>query len=427
MSGKKLKAQSTQHKASSKKYGIQSTRRGSRSGNWLAAVVLWTVAVANFTQGVFADAITFAGSSIALRDCRVEGLRGGKVHYTDARGQRQQRAIEEVRAIAFDDLPALEVAEQSLGETNHADGLVPLLRALLQGETELHRQWVRCRLVRFHEARGETVEAISHAAVIMGGSDDPSWKSIEPTGALNDASFAAVKEAHENLQIAARKNGHAELRAVLDRLSKKIQPLHDRLVAEHPSEPAALGGTLSGIAVQSIKDGQAGANPAVTAPETTAAPPPPVRSNPRAATPARAASPSKALESPTTDAASPQAIDSLLEKARNADALARCESVRIDPGDRDLAHFLHQYGLALSRNGKADDAAVMFTRCAALYPFSEDACQSLIQLSILHRDAWADLEAAQRLLRMAHARAQEYQHTAAATLAVELMPSVGAR
>ena len=134
--------------------------------------------------------------------------------------------------------------------------------------------------------------------------------------------------------------------------------------------------------------------------------------------------PTKPPEAPTTDANSSQAIDSLLEKSRNVDALVRCEAVAKEPGDRDLAHFLHQYGLALARNGKPDDAAVMFTRCAAIYPASEDACHCLIQLAIIHRDALKQPDTARRLMELAQARAREHNHAAAAMLAAELLPSV---
>jgi len=392
-------------------------------------VVVWAALIGGFDSSVFADAITFTGSSISLRDCRIQALQGGQVFYTDSRGQRQRRAIEEVRAMAFDDLPALEAAEKTLGANDNPDGLIPLLGALLDSKTELHKQWVRYRLVRFHEGRGETVQAMSHAASIMGGSDDPSWKSIEPAAALNQAEFAAVKEAYDNVQAALRQTRHAELKATLERMSKKLQPLHDQLAREHTGPATVLGGTLSGISIQAIRSGEAEAPKSNAVPEVPTqperAPAKPQASPPTPpAPPAQSTTPTKPPEAPTTDASSSQAIDSLLEKSRNADALARCEAVAKEPGDRDLAHFLHQYGLALARNGKPDDAAVMFTRCAAIYPASEDACHCLIQLAIIHRDAFKQPDTARRLMELAQARAKEHNHAAAAMQAAELMPSV---
>jgi len=374
--------------------------------------------IASGASRAAADAITFVGSIIALRDCRIEGVQGGQVFYADSRGQRQRRPIEEVQAIAFDDLPSLEAAEKALGGSDDAAGLIPLLTALLDAKTELHKQWVRYRLVRYHEGKGETVQAIGHAAAIMGSTDDPSWKSIEPIAALNNAEFVAVKEAHENLLAALRQAKHAELKSTLDRMSKKIQPLHDQLAAANTGAATTLGGTLSGISIQSIKAGEAQAPKVNAVPEEAKAPPPPIRANPRAV------EAPKGLESPNTDASSPQAIDALLEKSRAIDALAQCVAVAKDPGDRDLAHFLYQYGLALARNDKADDAAVMFTRSAAIYPDSEAACHSLIQLAILHRDAMKQPSTARRLMELAHARAKEHGHAAATMLAAELMPSV---
>jgi tetratricopeptide (TPR) repeat protein len=134
----------------------------------------------------------------------------------------------------------------------------------------------------------------------------------------------------------------------------------------------------------------------------------------------------RAAETPASSSAgdSPAAIDSLLSQSKWSEALAVCERVSDNPGDRDLAHLLAQTGTALVHLDRAEDAAVAFARCAVLFPDTPDADQALIQLAIVYRDHYRKSDTARRLLQRAIDRATAQGHDSAALLARELLGSL---
>ena len=55
-----------------------------------------------------ADTLTFSGTSIPLRGCQIVAIQKGRVTYTDARGQRLQRNLDQISQLGFAGLESLD-------------------------------------------------------------------------------------------------------------------------------------------------------------------------------------------------------------------------------------------------------------------------------------------------------------------------------
>lgn len=378
---------------------------------WLfGSLAVWLCAVAA------ADSITFTTSTIPFRDCTIQAVHGGQVHYLDNRGQRQRRELEQIRALGFDGLVELDEAERALAADNTENALAFLLGAMTKARTTLQRLWIHARLAHVHGAGGEYVQAAGHAAAAM-AADDPHWRGLVPEFPVGEtASLPAVREALDHIQSAMRKVSHADLKHALEQMLWEIQPLHDRLMKEHGAASLTPGGTISGIPKSEIpKLMEAAAREAPHAPAVNHGEP---------AAPQVAATTSAANPQADAEPDSPAGIDALLAAQRWGEALGACRRVERDPGERDLARFLFQYGTALDRSGQRADAAVMFARCAVLFPESADAVHSLIQTAIIYRDHYRQLHTARGLLQQAADAAAANHHDAAGMLARELLGSL---
>lgn len=405
--------------------GRSSTARSSMNPKCGRLIVALIVLLC-MTGAGFADAITFAGSSIPLRQCKIEAIQAGEVRYTDSAGQSQRRPIEKVQALAFDGLPELDDAERAIARENYQDGLEALLSAMLKAGSDVQKLWLRARLAQIYDLQHEYVQAAGHAAAAMLMSDDPSWHRLEPTGDVNRPTYAAAKEALENLQAAARRIKTAQNKAALDRMLGKVKPVYDQLAKSYSGKPIAANTTISGISKQEIakQRGQsASSKPANEAIGPPAKKPDAEKSPGRSSTAERPAAPVVAAQNEPSEPDSPRAIDVLLGQSNWSEALSACRRIAANPGERDLGHFLFQYGSALSRSGRSDDAAVMFTRCAVLYPDSADATQSLIQTAMIYRDEYHQPQTARRLLQQAAEQAAAHGQESAAMLARELLES----
>lgn len=87
-------------------------------------------------------------------------------------------------------------------------------------------------------------------------------------------------------------------------------------------------------------------------------------------------------------------------------AFAACRSIAESFDGRDVPRFLEQYGRAAARSGEPEVAAVMLARCFVLHPASRWAPSSLLESATLHRHAFGDEDAAQRLARRSLATAR---------------------
>jgi hypothetical protein len=95
-------------------------------------------------------------------------------------------------------------------------------------------------------------------------------------------------------------------------------------------------------------------------------------------------------------------------------ALAICQRVAEDPGQRDLAQLLYQYGRALAGSAREADAAVRFMQCAIEFPSTSYATWSIMETAAIYRELYQKPDTADRLLLMAVAMAQEQGDAAAA-------------
>lgn len=332
-----------------------------------------------------ADTLTLTGSSIPLRDCRVEAVRGGRVFYLDSRGRRHRRGLDEVEALGFDGLGELDEAERALAAGDLAEGVRRLLAALVAAESDLQRSWIHVRLSMTHDLLGQHVQAAGHAAAVFAADDDPYWRRLEPLSEPDEPSYAAAREALLALQEARRRVKHPEMAPLVERMLMRVRPIHDRLAARYSGPPIEPGSTISGVLRTHIRAG--------LTPESPPAP---------ATRPAGPGDPPKPTDQPadlesreTPD--SPRAIDLLLEAQRWAQAVAACERVAQRVGKRDLGRFLHQYGRALAGDRRPRDAAVMFVRSATLFGDSAYAAASLLETAIIYRDGFRNSASARRL------------------------------
>ncbi len=367
-----------------------------------------------------ADTITFTGTGIALRGCTIQGLQGGQVQYLDPSGARQRRPISQIESLGFDGLPELDQAEAAIATEDFNMGIRALLRALLKAETDLQRVWVHARLAQVHDLNGEYVQAAGHAAEVFMLAEDVTWRELRPVSPVNEPPYPAAKDSLESLQAAARKVKSGELKREIDVMLKVVQPVAEKLARSWTGGAIAAHSTFSGLTREEITaDGSAAkppVQPATTKPGTAAA------AMPAEPVPAK---PALATAAPTSnDPRSSQVIDNLLSAGQHAQALTLCVEVEKNPGDRDLAHFLYQYGRALSLSARKKDAAVMFTRCAVLYPDSPDAGPALIETAIIYRDEFRKPEVARRLLERVIADAERDNQQSTATLAKELLSSL---
>jgi tetratricopeptide (TPR) repeat protein len=354
-----------------------------------------------------ADSITFVGSPIALRNCRMQSIQGGQIVYQDPSGKRQQRSLDDVNSISFEGLTALDDAERFIAAEDLGAGLTELMCAAIAAQSDMQRLWVRSRLARIHDARGQYVESASHAAVVFALTDDPYWRTLEPVSEPRDTSFAAAHESLLALQQASSAVRSTSLKASVDRMLIVVRPIHDRLAAAYTGPPIEPGSTISGIAKSDLAQSSAPPSPASTAAPATAS------GNSNGATDAdsnhgeSSSSTSAAHElepvstSLTNESKSAATIETLLSQLKYNDALAMCRRIESNPGERDLCQFLWQFGRASAGTGAFADAAVMFTRGGVLFPASPYAAKCLIEAAIIHRDELKNVDAARRLLSRA--------------------------
>jgi TolA-binding protein len=344
------------------------------------------------------------------------------VQYLDPAGSRQRRPINQVESMGFDGLPELDQAEAAVAIEDFPGAIMSLLRAAVNAQTDLQELWLHARLARVHDLNGDYVQAAGHAAEVFMRSDDVAWRDLRPVSSINEPLYPAAKEALDRLQSAARKVKSGELKRDIDVMIKNVQPVTERLGQQWTGGAIEPGSTISGLTRAQI----AGEQPAAASNGA------PVSRAPAAESPAVAApesAPDKPAPAPAEqpgagDPRSPQAIDALLAAGRHAQALTLCAEIEKNPGDRDLAHFLYQYGRALALASRKKDAAVMFTRCAILYPDSPDVGPALIETAMIYRDEYRKPDVARRLLERVIAQAQDDAQASTAALARELLATL---
>jgi tetratricopeptide (TPR) repeat protein len=368
-----------------------------------------------FVGPALPDTITFSGTGVALRGCTIQGIQGGQVLYLDTNNARQRRPLEQIDALGFDGLPDLDQAEAAIAQEDFETGVSALLRGMLSAQTDLQKLWLHARLARVHDLRGEYVQAAGHAAEVVMRSEDLYWKDLRPVSPINQPTYPAAKEAFDNLQAAARKVKSGELKGEIEVMLRAVRPIHERLAQTWTGGAITADSTFSGLTREEILgEAPAATKPAEPAPATVDSSKPPVAPIPAEGTPPAAGSGQSAPQSP-------EAIESLLAAGKSAEALALCQQIEKDPGERDLSRYLYQYGRALSQTGNKRDAAVMLTRCAILHPDSEDAGPALIETAIIYRDEFRKPDVARRLLQKVLADAERDGQTATAMLARELL------
>ena len=365
-----------------------------------AAIVCATSVLVSMTAAQ-ADSVTLARDrSSAIVGCRIQIISGGRVFVQDKDGKLLEFSLAEIQSLQFDELPLLAEAEPLLSARRFADSIPLLLRAAVDAKTNAQRIWALAQLSKAHAAAGQYVEAAAHAASVYALDDSAHWESLEPKApdpaTPQTVSFTAAAEAMDRLQRARSAVSNIDLRASIDRMTVIIQPLYRKLADSHKGDPYRPNATMSGIPTAVIRGEQpASASTAAPAPAENAGTPPsssPGSTAKRPSQPTRAAAPSPV---------SADEIDSLLASGDFAKATAACQAVARNPGDRDLGHFLHQYGRSLLGSGQRDEAAVMFARCALLFAGSLPSEQSLIALANIYATDYRKPETARRLLNRA--------------------------
>jgi len=257
------------------------------------------------------------------------------------------------------------------------------------------------RLNREHLAREEYVEAASHAAIVFTLREDAYWRRLEPLMEVNRPSFAAVDEARRNLLHARDRVSDGHLKGAIGRMLRAVQPVHDALASSYDGPPITPGSTLSGYAAEQIRAERFDASRPAAGAKNESNEAPRVSGTPIATEPSTDIEPRDAPPASIVNGDSSETIESHLLAGRSSEALAICERVAQAPGTRSLGQLLNQYGRALNGVNRPLDAAVMFMRCAVLYPTSAAAGPSLIETALLYQNEFRKPDVAQRLLEQA--------------------------
>ena len=212
---------------------------------WCALLTGMVIGVA--AQQAIADGLSLAGSTFPIRNCRIQSIRGGQVVYPVPSGQRQQGSLDDVATLSFENLAALDEAEQVIAERDLAAGARRLMQALLAAQTELQQEWIHARLSRIHDARGEYVQAAGHAAAVMAMTDDAYWARLEPVSQPNEPGYPAARESLHELENALRVVKAAALSASVKRMVAVVEPIEQRLKASYDGPTIEPGSTVSGI------------------------------------------------------------------------------------------------------------------------------------------------------------------------------------
>jgi tetratricopeptide (TPR) repeat protein len=355
---------------------------------------------------VMADTVTRRGASFTLRDCSVQMIAHGKVHYIGPAGQPRSEPHQEIATIGFDGVPALDKAEQHLQANDLNNARSDLLKAYLQANNDTQRLWIHSRLALLHDLRGEYVPAARHFAGVLVLDPHVSWLDLAPISEPAEASHPAMREGLQALRRAGKAAQNQRLGDVINDMIKTIEPMYRRRDVDYDGPRFEPGETLSGVPIEDIlrdRSNTSEANPSQSDDET--------RRNQR-----------KAQTSSSTSTDDPAAhIDALLDAGQFNEALARCKKLAKDPSGYPIPRLLYQYGRTLRGANRPRDAAVQFTRCAIHFPQSRFAALSLLAASEIHVSEFEDPRTAQRLLH----RAREIGETQGYEDIIEKVHSAG--
>ncbi len=387
-----------------------------------------TVAVVTavaFTSAARGDTITLHGRSFPLTDCTIDSIEAGRVYFDDARGRSQFEEVSRIAKLGFDGHDALDAGQQAMIDQDRDTAVAYLRVAAFEARDELPRLWTHVQLAQVHNFRGEFVEASGHLGTVLTIQSDPYWRRLAPNGEPNQPTLAAAEEAVQRLSEARRAARDSRVQRAIDTLLALVEPVRNQLAANYNGPAVDPRNTISGLT-------EAEARAALQATIARVAQPlaaPPQGNDPPAEAPSQeplptAIEPAVVRSSGAADA-STRAIDQMLREGRAPEAVEMCRQIARAPGERDLARFLHQYGTSLRGVDEHRDAAIMFVRCAVLYPGSEFAAPSLVETALIYRDIVGDQDGARRLLDRASELATVHRQSAVVDRIRQLKSTVG--
>jgi len=372
--------------------------------------------IGTVTNSAKADSLTLVGLSIPLKGITIRTIQNGRIYLFDASDRQGSRGLDEIDTISFDDLKEMDLAEEEFAKGNYQSALEGFLVAALKAKTDVHRLWIYQRLAQSHNYQAQYVQAAGHAATVFMLQDDLYWRRLVPRGGVNEPSYAAAAETMQKLRDAARKVKQPQLKRSINEMTAAVRPIFDKLKSNYKGEPYKSGSTISGIEKSQI--GKARIEAARKSQQPVEKPKPPktpvdVTGSKKPNPPRRSAQSSRESIGPT----SARAIDDLLAENRAIDAVELCKRIAMNPGDRELDRFLHQYGRALLRTDKKPKAAIMLLQCAISFPGSQYAASSLIETALIYETVYNKPDTTIRLLERAVAIATTQQQADAATRA----------
>lgn len=364
----------------------------------IARLAMHALMLITISLGAEADRIETAAG--AVDNITIQTIRGAEVFYQNARGGLERTPVQEIRTLGFDGLAALDAAERAWRRDEVDTATEQWIRAYVDAKPEVQRLWLHARLAEAHEKRGEFVQAAGHAARVMLTDASPYWAKLVPRSSVNaDATQPVVLEAWWAIDRLTRRELPPELKAAAERLAEAVEPLHARVQQAQAGAVWREGSTISGFSTTDVRrvDWRLPGR-------TVTTPPARINDDP----PAPVTPPTRQGESPARDTGpdSPAAIDRLLQEKNFTAALAACERVARDPGERPLAPFLLQYGRALAGVNRPRDAAVRFMQCAIHFETTPHAPEALMETALIYRDTFQQPATAQRLFERALAMAQ---------------------
>lgn len=362
-----------------------------------------------------ADSIIFGTSEISGVDFQF--VRGGKIFYLDSAGRIQQAPAADVDRLRFDDIPTLDDAERELARGDLDGALDELLTSMAKAKTDVQRLWIHTRLAHVHNRLGDFIEAASSAAAVIATDPNPAWLGLAPECRVNEATWYSVAEARDHLHRARRALGNnAAVERVVTELLAVIEPLYAQQREKNPRKEYRNGMSVSGILLRDLEAGWPGRNRENRLQEGD--------DGDGQATDQTGINPVAGGEN-TTDPDGPATIQQLLDQREFASALDLLQSLERDPGGRDLARYLYQYGMALVGTGQRRDAALRFMQCTAHFGGTRWQTLSVLEMAVIYRDLWRKPETARRLARQALEEAKHMGDPEIAMRAAAVMESIG--
>jgi tetratricopeptide (TPR) repeat protein len=299
-----------------------------------------TIAGLSACAPAFADTITIG---VPVDDVDIIRIRGATITFRHD-GTIYTRPLSIVESLAFDDLPALSLANDEIARSDHEAAVPHLVQALADATTEAQTIWIHAQLLLIHDVAGRSAEAMRHFAEIIVLDDDASWEPSAPNRSGQAATQTTIDAAREALGRAINETRRIRMKNLLRSYLDELDTLPVATVEANPMPEHSLGDPV---------------------------------------------------ELPQRDA-----IGAALDAGDAQRALSIIQEQAGRPG-ADLARLFHDAAIALIALDRPADAVLCCLRCAAHFPDDPHAPRACLLAASIYAEQFGNTAAALRIARHA--------------------------